>query len=113
MHELPVTQSVLEICLRHAERANARQITKINLVIGKLSSIVDDSVQFYWELIARGTIAEKAVLNFERVPVEMSCLDCGALFEPSDESFACPRCLSLRVKVTKGDEFRVSSIEIE
>jgi hydrogenase nickel incorporation protein HypA/HybF len=57
MHELAVTQSILEICLRHAEEANAAKITDINLIIGQFSSIVDDSVQFYWDMIADGTIA--------------------------------------------------------
>ena len=46
MHELAVTQSILEIALRHAERASARRILSINLVIGELTGFVDDSIQF-------------------------------------------------------------------
>ncbi|HAX69543.1 MAG TPA: hydrogenase maturation nickel metallochaperone HypA, partial [Anaerolineae bacterium] len=48
MHELPVTQSLLKIALDHAEKANAKQITALNIVMGELSSMVDDSIQFYW-----------------------------------------------------------------
>ncbi len=54
MHELAVTERVLEISLRHAEAAHATRITQIHLVVGQLSSIVDDSVQFYWDLDRRG-----------------------------------------------------------
>ena len=32
-------------------------MTAIDLVVGELSSIVDDSVQFYWDLIAEDTAA--------------------------------------------------------
>jgi hydrogenase nickel incorporation protein HypA/HybF len=113
MHELAVTQSILDISLRYAQNANARQIVLIHLVIGKLSSIVDDSVQFYWDTIAQGTIAEGAILQFERIAAEMTCLNCGFIFEPSDVTFACPNCMSHTVKVTKGDEMRLESIEID
>ena len=42
MHELSVTESVLEIACRHAEKAQASRVTDIYLEIGRLSSIVDE-----------------------------------------------------------------------
>jgi hydrogenase nickel incorporation protein HypA/HybF len=113
MHELAVTQSILDISLRHAQKGDAKRIVSINLVIGRFSSIVDDSVQFYWDMIAEGTIAQGAQLHFDRVPAEMTCQDCGHVFEPTDETFACPKCLSPKVRLTKGDELRVESIDVE
>lgn len=113
MHELSITQSILEIALRYAEQANAKEIKHINLLIGKLSSYVDDSIQFYWSIIAEGTIAQNAVLHFERVPIEFTCQDCGATYEPQGDTFTCPKCLSPHIRVTRGEELRVESIEIE
>ena len=113
MHELSVTQSILEISLRHAQQAEATQVTDIYLVIGQLSSIMDDSVQFYWDMIAKGTPAEGARLHFKRIAAEMLCLDCGNTYAPGEEILACPRCQSTRVKVTAGDEFRLDSIDVE
>ncbi len=113
MHELAVTQSILDISLRHAQKADAKRITDINLVIGQFSSIVDDSVQFYWDIIAKETIAQGAMLHFNRVPGEMTCKSCGHVFEPKDDTFACPSCSSILVKITRGEEFRVDSIDIE
>jgi hydrogenase nickel incorporation protein HypA/HybF len=113
MHELAVTQSILEICLRHAEEASASKITDINLVVGQFSSIVDDSVQFYWDMIADGTIAQGATLHFNRIPGEMTCRTCGRVFQPTDRTFACPSCGSVAVRITKGEEFRVDSIDVE
>lgn len=113
MHELAVTQSILDISLRHAEQAGAKRITDINLVVGKFSSIVDDSVQFYWDIIAKETIAQGAVLHFNRIPGEMTCGSCGHTFRPGDETFECPACSSAMVRITKGEEFRVESIDVE
>ncbi len=113
MHELAVTQSILEISLRHAEQANASRITDINLMIGQFSSIVDDSVQFYWDIVAQDTIARGAVLHFNRIPGEMTCGTCGHIFQPSDETFVCPSCSSPKVRITKGEEFQVESIDVE
>ena len=113
MHELAVTQSILDLSLRHAGEAGAKRITGINLVIGQFSSIVDDSVQFYWDIIARETIAQGAVLHFNRIPGEMTCGSCGHAFRPGDETFECPSCSSALVRITKGEEFLVDSIDVE
>ena len=113
MHELSITESLLEIALRHAEKASARRITRLNLVIGELSSVVDDSVQFYWDYVSQGTIAEGAELHFERVPGTMRCLDCGHTFRLNGRDYACPKCAQTRVVVAGGDDFRLDSIEVE
>ncbi len=113
MHELPVTQSLLKIALEHAEKANARQVTALNLVIGELSSMVDDSIQFYWETIAKDTIAEKATLHFRRIPAELQCMSCLHKYHPADGELICPQCKSAGAKVLSGEEFFLESIDIE
>ncbi|HIE38842.1 MAG TPA: hydrogenase maturation nickel metallochaperone HypA [Anaerolineae bacterium] len=113
MHELPVTQSLLEIALRHAEEAGARRIVQLNVVIGELASIVDDSVQFYWDIISRGTIAEGAQLHFERMPGLLRCVACGHTFPLNGRDYDCPACGGSQVLPVGGDEFRLESIEVE
>ena len=113
MHELSVTESILEISLRHARDAHASKITNLYLVIGQLASIVDDSVQFYWDIVAKDTLAEGAVLHFRRLPATLMCLDCTHEFNPGNDGFFCPECKSERVKVVSGDEFYMEAIDIE
>lgn len=113
MHELAVTQSILEIVLRHAEQAGATRITRIDLSIGDFSSIVDDSVQLYFDTLARETGAEGAKLVFHRVPGQLRCWDCQATFAPNGRNYVCPTCSSVRVQVIAGREFQVESIEVE
>jgi len=113
MHELSVTESILEIALRHGEQAKAKKITDLYLVIGQLSSLVDDSIQFYWDFIAKDTPAEGARLHFERHPAELRCLACGEQYPLADDEFTCPACHSAQVKVIKGEEFFLDAINVE
>lgn len=113
MHELSVTQSILDISLRHASTEGAKRITDIYLVIGQLSSIVDDSVQFYWDIIAKGTIAEGAILHFKRTPAQLTCLDCQYIYLLEDGNFGCPSCQGTSAKILSGDEFYIEAINIE
>ena len=113
MHELSITENILEIAARHGQQANAVRVTDLYLVIGQLSSIVDDSVQFYWDIVSRGTICEGATLHFERIPAQLLCQDCGHSYSFDHELSACPQCNSVRIKVTAGEEFLLQSIEVE
>ena len=113
MHELAVTESVLEIACKHAKQAGASRVTDITLSIGRLSSIVDDSVQFYWNFVSKDTLCENATLHFERIPAELVCLECDAHYELEQDLMPCPKCGSARVRVLSGDEFQLESIEIE
>jgi len=113
MHELAITESILNIAQKHATQAQALKVTDINIVIGKFSSIVDDSVQFYWDIITKNTICENSKLHFEKRPARFLCLDCSNEFEFIEEIMPCPVCNSLHVKLISGEEFWLDSIEIE
>jgi hydrogenase nickel incorporation protein HypA/HybF len=113
MHELAVTQSILEIAERHAREAGARRVNRLRLVIGEFASIVDDSVAFYWDMIAKGTLCEGSSLEFRRVPARLGCLDCGREYLLEGELAPCPDCKSERVRILGGDEFRLESIDVE
>ncbi len=113
MHELSVTQSLLAVVLEHAEKADARRVTRINLRIGEMSGIVDESIQFYFDFLAKDTLAEGAQLGFTRVPVRFACRGCGGEFEPEERNWACPICGTTGGEIIAGREMSVESIEVE
>jgi len=113
VHELSITESILSAAIEHAQKANGKKVTDLYLLIGRLSSIVDDSVQFYWELISEKTICEGSQLHFKHLNACVLCLDCKKEYELENELFPCPQCGSMNIQILSGDEFRLESIEIQ
>jgi hydrogenase nickel incorporation protein HypA/HybF len=114
MHELPVTESILKIALDTGHEAKARRISAIDLVIGDLTSYVDDSIQFYFDFLSKGTLAEGAVLKFRREPALAVCQSCHGQFAvtPPLPSF-CPACQAYTLQISGGKAFYIDSIEVD
>lgn len=119
MHELSVTQSILDIVLAHARQAGANRILRISLVVGDLSGIVGESVQFYFDFLSRDTLAEGAELVFQHVPARFRCQACGTQYEPQAQQepllrpdWSCPVCGALSPEAVGGRELLVESIEV-
>lgn len=113
MHELAITEEILRIAVEHAEQAGSARLTDIHITIGSLSSVVDDSVQFYFDYLTPGTIAEGAQLHFTRIPTRLRCRECAREFEPQGMGWHCPACNALGGEVLAGKEFYIESIEVE
>jgi len=113
MHELGITENILNITLAKANEGQATKVLKINLVIGELSGFVADCIQFYFDTLSKDTIAQGAALHFETVPVELRCRNCSAVFRPQDTLWSCPKCGSQGAEIFKGRELYIGSVEVE
>jgi hydrogenase nickel incorporation protein HypA/HybF len=113
MHELGITENIVNIALSKAGEAQAKKVTQINLVIGELSGFVPDCIQFYFDSLSKGTIAQEAVLHFESVPTQLRCRDCSAVFHPRDSLWACPECRGQSIEISQGRGLYIESIEVE
>ena len=114
MHELSVTESILKIALATADQVNARAITAIDLVIGDLTGLAAESVQFYFDILSRETLAAGALVRFRRDPALCTCLACGEQAEVRPPLVAvCTFCGSPRVQVSGGREFFIASVDVE
>ncbi len=113
MHELSVTEGLLSIVNEEVKKRGVKKVTAINLVIGELASIIDESVQFYFNILSKGTASEGAVLFFRKIAAEYSCLECNHVFEKKAQSYNCPVCGGKSVILNKGQEFYIESIEVD
>lgn len=113
LHELPVTEQILKIVLESARGAGASRVARVNLVIGDLTTFVDESIQFYFDFLSKGTEAEGAQLHIRRIPARLHCHECETEFTPAGADWRCPRCGSLGGEVLAGRESYIETIEVE
>jgi len=113
MHELAVTESMLNLVLEEAAKAGAQRVDRINLVIGEMSGIVGESVEFYFGFLAKETVAESARLDFEYHPSQAMCRDCKRELALPELDWTCPECGSANLQIVGGSELYIDSIEVE
>ena len=113
MHELSVTQSILSIALEKANAAHASKVSKINLVIGELTGVVDECVQFYFDLLSKDTMATEATLSFRQSSTQLCCRNCATIFAPCNGNWACPKCHEQRIDIISGRALYIASLEVE
>ncbi len=110
MHELSITQGVVDICESHAA---GRRVISVTLEIGDLSGVIPDAVEFCFEACTRDTALEGAKLIIDLVPARGSCADCSAEFPVKAYYEPCPACGSFRVTIISGEELRVKELEVD
>ena len=113
MHEQSIVESLLALALENAAKAKASRIVKINVVIGELSGVVEEAMDFYFSFLRQNTIAAQASLAFTRVPTRLHCRKCNIDFVAENLDFRCPNCHEQQVEIVGGRELYIESLEVE
>jgi hydrogenase nickel incorporation protein HypA/HybF len=106
MHELAITQSVVEAV---TERTGSAPVTSVRLRVGRLAGVVPDAMRFCFDLVTAGTPLEGAALELEEPEGRGRCRSCGAEFVLADLILLCD-CGSADVEVLAGRELAVASV---
>ena len=115
MHELQVTERILDIVIRHASGHDVSRIVVIHLKIGELSDLEDEWIQRYFDYLSRGTLAEDAKLAIQRAPIVLECEACSCSFEVRKEGLGdaeCPECGGSDYRLISGREYLIENIEV-
>jgi hydrogenase nickel incorporation protein HypA/HybF len=110
MHELAIAESVVDITLRHAA---GRRVTRVELEVGHLRQVVPTALEFAFELVSQGTVAEGAELSMREIEAAGRCRGCGAETRLPGFPLVCGSCGGFDVEVIRGEELRVDSLELE
>jgi hydrogenase nickel incorporation protein HypA/HybF len=113
MHEAGIAASILDIAEDEARRHGSARILLIRLRLGAFTGVVRESLEFAFDALRAGTLAENAVLEVETVPLCAACPACGWTGETrQDLCFICPACHQ-PLEILSGREMQVDSIDLE
>jgi len=115
LHELPVIESLFNVCMRHASSNNASKVISVTLKIGEASDLQEEWIQGYFDYLCKDTIAAEAKLIIERVPLMVRCKECSEEFHVDlrkSRQVLCPKCGGTKFEYVSGREYSVDSMEI-
>ena len=110
MHELSLAGAIVNTVVKHADD---RRVTGVYLRVGRLRQVIPDTLDFYFEFVARGTVCEGARLEQEVIDARLRCRPCQLDWGIEIPAFRCPTCGGSEVEIASGQEFEVESIEVE
>ncbi len=112
MHEVGLMQNALDLAIEAAARQRAGRIHRLTLRVGALAGVEPAALEFAFEVVVAGTVAEGARLVVESAVVTCFCQPCGREFEPACAVFECPRCGEVSRDVRRGYELELASLEV-
>lgn len=110
MHELSLSGAVVNTAVKHAD---GRRVSAVELRVGTLRQVVPDTLEFYFQFVARGTLCEGARLEVEVIDAALRCEACAREWDIETPAFRCPSCGGADVVVARGEEFEVESIDVQ
>ena len=99
MHELGITQGIVDRAREAARQAGAVKVTALYLTITPAADFTAESIEMYYEMLTdEDELLRGATLHFKEVPVPAVCANCGEEFQTEAREPVCPMCGSLLVR---------------
>ena len=113
MHELALTEGILEIVREQAEKNGFDRVLEISLKVGEYSGVIPECLMEFFPIASKGTRAEGARLLIQPVPASFRCLSCGYEGPIPPRTACCPECASTAIRMVAGREFYMENLKVE
>ncbi|PWI33970.1 hydrogenase maturation nickel metallochaperone HypA [Vibrio albus] len=112
MHEMSLCENLLRIIEESAETEQFSRVKTVFLEVGAFAGVEADAMQFCFEVVCRGTIADSSELIMTSLPVKARCLQCSQTVTLTHRLSPCPICQGFRLQYQGGDEIRITQLEV-
>ncbi|MDR0524053.1 MAG: hydrogenase maturation nickel metallochaperone HypA [Candidatus Methanoplasma sp.] len=123
VHEVAVVSDLVSSVLRELEGRSVTRVLETTVVVGRLTNLGRDQMEFAYEIVSRGTPLEGSRISIEEEPVRLECGSCGYDGPASDADWgmgadhavpvlSCPACGGA-VRVASGRSCYVKCVDIE
>jgi Zn finger protein HypA/HybF involved in hydrogenase expression len=100
VHELGITQGIIDRARDAAVERDAKRITDVYILMTPAADFTEDSIIMYFEMLTQDDdLFLDAALHVEHRPVSALCMDCSHEFSANAPQPACPQCGSLTVRL--------------
>lgn len=113
MHELSIALNIVDIASAEARKAGASRVIDLNIEVGSLSGVIVEALEFAMEVAVRDTMLSGARVAIHPINAQAKCRQCGAEFDVRDYFEECPECASLDLQITRGQELKLRSLNVE
>jgi hydrogenase nickel incorporation protein HypA/HybF len=113
MHEMSLTEGVLQILQDSAKSQGFKRVKTVWLEIGELAGVEVEAMRFCFGVVMQGTLADQARLEIIIVPGQAWCAKCEKSVAVQQRFDVCPDCGSYPLQITGGDQMRVKELEVE
>lgn len=111
MHELGIARNLIDVTLATLrERCSVSPVTVVEIEVGRMTAVVPDSLQFYFDVLKKGTALDEAQLRIESIALQTRCTACGLEESPDLPTLRCSVCGNVSA-VYRGRELRLVAIE--
>jgi hydrogenase nickel incorporation protein HypA/HybF len=107
MHELHLAKDILYKIKEKAKEEGKEKLSAIAVSIGQARFTHLEELKELLQEIAKGTVAEGAVIDFNIIPLKSACTECGRDFDASVLRLDCPHCGGTAIQVTTGNDLDV------
>lgn len=115
MHELGITQGIIDRARDVAVENGAHRVTDLYITMTPAADFTFDSIEMYFAMLTEeDDLFQGARLHVDRAPAATACLTCGGEFSTAALQPVCPRCGSAAVQVDpKAPMVRITDVVID
>ena len=113
MHEMSLCEGVLQIIESEAKKQKFTKVKRVIIDVGVLSGVEIPAFEFAFEVVMRGSIAEKAILEINELAAQAWCMQCAEVVTVDQRYDPCPKCGSYQLQISSGDELKVKELEVD
>ncbi|MCA0043219.1 hydrogenase maturation nickel metallochaperone HypA [Celeribacter litoreus] len=112
MHEMSLAEGIRTVIEDSARVNGFDHVKKVRVEIGKFAGVEKPALEFAFDVVMRGSVAEGAILEMIDLPGKAMCYDCAKEVEIEHRLDLCPICGGGKLMPSGGDEMRIKDLEV-
>ncbi|CUH75911.1 hydrogenase maturation nickel metallochaperone HypA [Tropicibacter naphthalenivorans] len=112
MHEMSICEGIRTVIEDHTRGHDVKGVKCVRVEIGQFAGVEKPALEFAFEVVMRGSVAEGAQLIMIDLPGKAMCYDCMHEVEIPERLAPCPDCGGGKLMPTGGEEMRIKDLEV-